>query len=103
MATRRSWDEVKAARKADPAFDTAAYEAELRRLDQREQFGVTLRQAREAAGMSQATLARMLGSTQPAVARLEAGMVDPKLSMLQRIAEVFGHAIEINAERVVVA
>ncbi len=46
--------------------------------------------ARQAAGLSQAELAARLGSTQPAIARLEAGRVSPRLTTLRRIARVTG-------------
>jgi HTH-type transcriptional regulator / antitoxin HipB len=100
---RPTWDEVKAAYKARPGFDTAAYNAEVARMEQREQFGLALREARQAAELTQTALARLVGSTQPAIARLEAGMVDPKLSTLQRLAEVLGRPIEVYAHRVAVA
>ena len=40
--------------------------------------------------MTQAELAARIGSTQPALARLEAGGVTPNLDTLQRIAEALG-------------
>jgi HTH-type transcriptional regulator/antitoxin HipB len=45
-----------------------------------------VRGAREKLGISQAELAARIGSTQPAVARLEAGGVSPSLDTLSRIA-----------------
>lgn len=100
---RPTWGEMKAAHKARPGFDTADYEAEVRGIEQREQFGLALREAREAADLTQTALAARIGTTQPAVARLEAGIVDPKLSTLQRLAEVLGSPIEVYARRVAVA
>jgi transcriptional regulator with XRE-family HTH domain len=44
------------------------------------------RGAREKLGITQAELAARIGSTQPAVARLEAGGVSPSLDTLSRIA-----------------
>ncbi|MBI3968483.1 MAG: helix-turn-helix domain-containing protein [Chloroflexi bacterium] len=41
-------------------------------------------------GISQAELARRLGTSQAAVARLEAGGVDPRLETLQRISRALG-------------
>lgn len=45
-----------------------------------------VRGAREKLGITQAELAARIGSTQPAVARLEAGGVSPSLDTLSRIA-----------------
>ena len=52
--------------------------------------------ARQAAGLSQAELAARLGSTQPAVARLEAGRVSPRLTTLRRIAKVSGYRLAVS-------
>src|SRR5438105_2327096 len=49
-----------------------------------------LAQARERAGLTQAEVARRMGTTQPAVARLERGEADPRLSTIERYAEVVG-------------
>ena len=48
--------------------------------------GEKVRGAREVAGLGQRELAARMGSSQAAVARLEAGDVDAKLTMLQRVA-----------------
>jgi transcriptional regulator with XRE-family HTH domain len=40
--------------------------------------------------MTQRELATLIGSTQPAVARLEAGGVSPSLATLRRIASALG-------------
>jgi len=45
-----------------------------------------VRGTREKLGITQAELATRIGSTQPAVARLEAGGVSPSLDTLSRIA-----------------
>jgi predicted transcriptional regulator len=37
-----------------------------------------------------------MGTTQPAVARLERGEADPRLSTIERYAEVIGWQIEAN-------
>ena len=45
-----------------------------------------MREAREAAGLSQRELASRMGTSQAAVARLEAGGVGATLTTLQRVA-----------------
>jgi predicted transcriptional regulator len=56
---------------------------------------------RRAAGLSQAEVAGRMGTSQPAVARVEAGAVDVRLSTLQRYAEAVGRRLEVRlkAER----
>ena len=54
-------------------------------------------QARERAGLTQAEVARRMGTTQPAVARLERGEADPRLSTIERYAEVVGWQLEARS------
>lgn len=42
------------------------------------------------AGLSQSELARLMGTQQPAIARLEKGQTDPQLSTMQKLADAFG-------------
>lgn len=56
-----------------------------------------LRAARRRRGLSQAQVAERIGTTQSAVARLEAEQSDPRLSTVQRYAEAVGAKIEINS------
>jgi predicted transcriptional regulator len=51
---------------------------------------------RRAAGLSQAAVADRMGTSQPAVARLEAGVVDARLSTLERYAEAVGGRLEVR-------
>jgi ribosome-binding protein aMBF1 (putative translation factor) len=78
---RRSWDSIKRAR---------AKSEERRRghREARDSFNLSekVREARERAGITQVELASRIGSTQPAIARLEAGGVTPNLDTLRRIA-----------------
>jgi ribosome-binding protein aMBF1 (putative translation factor) len=62
-------------------FD-ATYEATRLALD----VGDKVRNAREAAGLSQRELAARMGTSQAAVARLEAGGVGATLTTLQKVA-----------------
>lgn len=55
-----------------------------------DQEAATLRALRLAAGLSQAKLAERAGTTQPFIARIEAGTVDPGTDMLARIADGIG-------------
>lgn len=59
-------------------------------------FGLMLRRLRQRAGMSQSELARLVGSTQSAIARLETGAAEPKLSTLSRLAEALGEDFEVH-------
>jgi predicted transcriptional regulator len=45
---------------------------------------------RRTAGLSQGEVAERMGTSQPAVARLEAGQVDARMSTLQRYADAIG-------------
>ena len=78
---RRSWESIKR---------TKAKSDERRRAyrEAREVFALAeqVRTARERIGITQAELAVRIGSTQPAIARLEAGGVTPNLDTLRRIA-----------------
>lgn len=52
--------------------------------------------ARAKAGLTQAELAKRLGTTQSAVARLEGGGVSPTLATLRRYAEATGSRLEVD-------
>lgn len=54
--------------------------------------------ARAAAGLSQAELATRIGTTQSAIARLEAGRVSPSIKTLKRYAEATGSKLRINLD-----
>jgi ribosome-binding protein aMBF1 (putative translation factor) len=93
----KSWTELKAQRlgamstteraEYDRAYAAAALAAEV---------GERVREAREAAGLSQRELARRMGTSQAAVDRLEAGGVGATLTTLQRVASALG--LEVNVE-----
>lgn len=76
-------------------------DSNLRKLIDREmvnaQVARTIYEARTAAGMTQARLAKLVGTTQSVIARLEdADYQGHSLSMLKRIAEKLGKRIEIR-------
>ena len=84
---RTTIDELKKNRLAAIAADERAvfdetYEATSLALD----VGEKVRDAREAAGLSQRELAARMGTSQAAVARLEAGGVGATLTTLQKMA-----------------
>jgi transcriptional regulator with XRE-family HTH domain len=56
-----------------------------------------LRVARHAAGLTQADLARALGTTQAAVARLERTGANPTVKTLDRALQATGHRLELGA------
>ena len=85
MADRSSWNTIKRARKK-----TAARRDGYRSAKEAFELAERVRRARERLGMTQAELASRIGSTQPAVARLEAGGVTPSLATLGRIAAALG-------------
>ena len=60
------------------------------RVDDEYALAEALVSARTAANLTQAELARQLGTTQSAVARLEGGRVSPSLATLRRYAEATG-------------
>ena len=84
---RTTIDELKKSRLAAMTADERTmfdeiYEATRLALD----VGEKVRNAREAAGLSQRELAARMGTSQAAVARLEAGGVGATLTTLQKMA-----------------
>ena len=49
---------------------------------------------RERLGLSQTVVAARMGTSQSAVARLEAGEIDAKFSTIERFAAALGHKLE---------
>jgi ribosome-binding protein aMBF1 (putative translation factor) len=82
---RRSWASIKRAKAGSEARRAGYRQA-------KEAFALAerVRQARERVGLTQAELAARIGSTQPAVARLEAGGGTPSFATLRRIAAALG-------------
>ncbi len=64
-------------------------------------IGVMLRQAREAAGMTQEEVARQLNTTKSAISRIENHAEDIRLSTLNRYAEAVGVNLYIRLARAV--
>lgn len=94
---RASWNEMKdrklrgmtTAERAE--YDRGYVEAKLAA-----EVGERVRHARESAGLSQRELATRMGTSQSAVARLEAGGVGATLTTLQRVAVALGLELSID-------
>ncbi len=71
----------------DQAYDTTRLALDV---------GEKIRRAREAAGLSQRDLAARMGSSQAAVARLEAGGVGATLTTLQKVAGALDLKITVD-------
>ncbi len=94
---RTTIDELKKSRLADMTANERAlfnetYEATRLALD----VGEKVRDAREAAGLSQRELAARMGTSQAAVARLEAGGVGATLTTLQKVAAALDLKITVE-------
>jgi uncharacterized protein len=57
-----------------------------------------IRRAREAAGLTQAELARRAGMKQPEIARLESPGANPRLSTLKRVVAATGHSLKLDLD-----
>lgn len=57
---------------------------------------IELAERRRAAGLSQTEIAARMGTSQSAVARLEAGQGDIRLSTLRRYAGALGHELQFG-------
>ena len=73
----------------NPEFPSLMEEARQRRI-----LLNKLAAVRISARISQQTVAKQIKTSQPAIARLEAGDVDPRLSTLQRYAASLGKRVE---------
>lgn len=73
----------------NPAFPAMVDEAYNRRLLLRQ-----LAEARKAAKLSRTVVAARMGTSEAAVARLEAATVDPKASTIERFAAAVGKRIQ---------
>ena len=89
--TRKTWDEIKA-RRADTPARRCGYERAGRTI----RLAMEIHDLREKRGLSQRELAERLGTTQSAVARLEAGNVSPTLATLDRVAEGLGVELVVS-------
>ncbi len=91
MVERTSWNAIKRSRRS-----TSARREAYRSAKEAFELAERIRGAREKLGMTQAELAARIGSTQPAIARLEAAGVSPSLDTLRRIAEALGLELVVD-------
>jgi ribosome-binding protein aMBF1 (putative translation factor) len=95
LARAVPWEEVRNRVLQDP--EVRLHYEELRI---RENLGRALREARERAGLTQAAVARAARTTQPVIARLEAGRGSvPTFGLLDRIARAVGLRVALTLER----
>jgi len=80
----------------DEWMKDAEFRAEYERLKPEFALALALIKAREKAGMTQAQVARRMGTTQSVVARIESGQNPPNLKTLQRFAEAVGRRIQVK-------
>jgi HTH-type transcriptional regulator/antitoxin HipB len=85
VTKRHSWASIKRARAASDER-RAGYKQAKAAFELAE----CVRHARQRVGLTQAELAAQIGSTQPALARLEAGGSTPSFGTLRRIAAALG-------------
>jgi predicted transcriptional regulator len=81
-------------RRHDPVFPGFREMAERRRA-----LADDLVTQRQALGLSQTEVAARMGTSQSAVARLESGDADVRLSTLERYAAAIGHELDWRLKR----
>jgi ribosome-binding protein aMBF1 (putative translation factor) len=82
-----------------PGFREMARRHRERMAAERREMIQRLTEARRAAGLSQTDVAARMGTSQSAVARLEAGDGDLRASTLERYAAALGHRISWRFEK----
>jgi ribosome-binding protein aMBF1 (putative translation factor) len=73
----------------DEAYETAGLAMDL---------AETVYHAREAVGLTQTELARRMGTTQSAIAAIEAGARTPTVDLLERLARACGRRLTITID-----
>lgn len=91
MAERASWENIKSSRAGSPQRRVGYDKA-----DRAIRLAYEIRALREERGISQRELAERVGTTQSAIARLEAGNVSPSLPTLDRIAEALDAELTVT-------
>ncbi len=87
---------IKAKRLFDRWQKDPEYRKEYEALAPEFERAKTLVAARTKAGLTQAEVAKRMGTTQPVVARLEAGRQRPSLATLERYANAVGCELRIS-------
>lgn len=91
MTKRNTWKELKE-RRPDTPERRAGYE----RAKRAHEIGAQVRHMREGIGITQAELARRMGTTQSVIARLELGGAEPRFELLDRVAAALGYQVLID-------
>ncbi|MBM3586175.1 MAG: helix-turn-helix transcriptional regulator [Alphaproteobacteria bacterium] len=73
-----------------------AFRREYDALEEEFRLAAELIEARSRAGLSQGDVARRMGTSQPAVARLESGRHRPTTRSIEAYAKATGHRVEIR-------
>lgn len=94
MKPTKTWHEMEKEWLSDPEFikESKKAEEEFRKLD-------IILSARSKAGLTQEEMAKRMGTTQSAVARLESGLAKgkwPSMNSLQRYAKALGKRLEFR-------
>lgn len=105
----RSWSLARRSRRdghtsRDPAHDLGDDQrlAELGLLEERDDYATrrllfrTLAMVRQKLGITQAEIARKMGTTQSAVSDIEKGQSDPRLSTVQRMSRAMGMELRVH-------
>jgi ribosome-binding protein aMBF1 (putative translation factor) len=82
---------IKRRKKSDPEF-SEGFEEGYREFE----IGVLIKQAREAAGMTQEQLADLMDTKKTAISRLENRAGDIKLSTLRKAAKALGKELQLS-------
>jgi transcriptional regulator with XRE-family HTH domain len=70
--------------------------AEARAMSKTKTLGSLIREARERAKLTQAELAARAGTSQPAIARYEAGQAIPRFDTARRLVEACGEKLRVE-------
>ena len=87
MTTNIRFEDWEAEQLRDPEFREAAEELEP---------AYQVARLRVLRGLTQKELAKLVGTRQPSIARLERGKSEPRLSFLRKVAKALGARLEIQ-------
>ena len=98
--TRTKWTEIRDTRLASFTDDERVeYDRAYRAAALAASIGEQIRAFREEASLTQRQLADQMGTSQAAIARLEAGGVGATVTTLQRIADTLGLSLTVELHR----
>jgi transcriptional regulator with XRE-family HTH domain len=81
-----------------PPRDPEAYEVARREASLSFEIAGIVYRLRKEAGLTQAELAKLLGTSQPAIARIEMPGHKPNVAMVEKIAQALGVQLHISVE-----